>query len=226
MISGLHWRTAAKASTWCSSIGLLANSTRGLGRLNVKGRSLVPYPPTRISAFILSLCAAGWKWKELRIITWTGPIKWGLKKMISILQTTFSNGNSWSPKLYQAIVYNESGTKNSSVTWAESEDRNFHKKESCIMKWRMFSTENKDFATLQTRDAMMTQNWVNIWSGNSLLPDSNKPLPKPMLTNHQKCLVAFRYDQFHRKCLRYLPLLWVWKLLIWYNSYVSQGPMS
>lgn len=33
-------------------IGLFANSTSGLGQLSVSGRSLVPYPPTRISAFI------------------------------------------------------------------------------------------------------------------------------------------------------------------------------
>ena len=27
--------------------------------------------------------------------------------------------------------------------------------------------------------------WVNIGSGNGLLPDSTKPLPEPMLTYHQ-----------------------------------------
>jgi hypothetical protein len=32
---------------------LLANSTNGFGVDRVKGRSLVPNPPTRISAFIL-----------------------------------------------------------------------------------------------------------------------------------------------------------------------------
>ena len=28
-------------------------------------------------------------------------------------------------------------------------------------------------------------NWVNIGSGNGLLPDGTKPLPEPMLTYHQ-----------------------------------------
>ena len=32
---------------------------------------------------------------------------------------------------------------------------------------------------------MATQNWVNIGSGNGLVPDGTKPLPEPMLTNHQ-----------------------------------------
>ena len=30
---------------------------------------------------------------------------------------------------------------------------------------------------------MTKQNWVNIGSGNGLLPDSTKPLPQPMLTS-------------------------------------------
>ena len=47
--------TSAKASTWCITIGLLQNSTNGLGFDNVSGRSLVPYPPTSIRAFILSI---------------------------------------------------------------------------------------------------------------------------------------------------------------------------
>lgn len=34
-------------------MGLLQNSTSGLGTLRVSGRSRVPYPPTRIKAFML-----------------------------------------------------------------------------------------------------------------------------------------------------------------------------
>ena len=54
--------------------------------------------------------------------------------------------------------------------------------------------------------------WVNIGSGNGLLPDSNKPLPEPMLIYHQRGLVAFTGGQYHRKCSRYLSLIPVWKL--------------
>ena len=32
---------------------------------------------------------------------------------------------------------------------------------------------------------MVTKIQVNIGSGNGLLPDGTKPLPEPMLTNHQ-----------------------------------------
>ena len=32
---------------------------------------------------------------------------------------------------------------------------------------------------------MATEIWVNIGSGNGLLPDGTKPLPEPMLTYHQ-----------------------------------------
>ena len=30
----------------------------------------------------------------------------------------------------------------------------------------------------------MIEDWENIGSGNSLLPDGTKPLPEPMLTSH------------------------------------------
>ena len=38
---------------------------------------------------------------------------------------------------------------------------------------------------------MVTKIWVNIGSGNGLLPDGTKPLPEPMLTYHQSGQVAF-----------------------------------
>ena len=33
---------------------------------------------------------------------------------------------------------------------------------------------------------MVTKKWVNIASGNGLLPDGTKPIPEPMLTCHQR----------------------------------------
>ena len=30
-----------------------------------------------------------------------------------------------------------------------------------------------------------TKNWVNLGSGNGMLPDGTKPLPEPMSTYHQ-----------------------------------------
>ena len=39
--------------------------------------------------------------------------------------------------------------------------------------------------SLWPSDAMATQTYVNISSGNGLLYDSTKPLPEPMLSYHQ-----------------------------------------
>lgn len=43
--------TRTSASTWCITMGLFTNSTSGFGFVKVRGRSLVPNPPTRINAF-------------------------------------------------------------------------------------------------------------------------------------------------------------------------------
>ena len=43
---------------------------------------------------------------------------------------------------------------------------------------------------------MATEILVRIGSGNGLLPDGIKPLPKAKLTDHQKGVIAFTYEQF------------------------------
>ena len=58
---------------------------------------------------------------------------------------------------------------------------------------------------------------VSICRHRSVLPDSTKPLPQPMLTNHQL---------FHRKCSRHLCLIWIWILLISDHTSNSHGPVS
>ena len=59
---------------------------------------------------------------------------------------------------------------------------------------------------------LATQIWVTIGSGNGLLSDDTKPLPKRMLTYHQRCFVALTRDQFtvlmnaiHNMCLEITP---------------------
>ena len=47
---------------------------------------------------------------------------------------------------------------------------------------------------------------VNTDPDNGLLPDGTKPLPEPMLINHQSGIVAFSLGEFHKKCSRYLSL--------------------
>ena len=44
---------------------------------------------------------------------------------------------------------------------------------------------------------MATEIWVNIGSGNDLLTDDTKPLPGPMLTDHDWSSVIFMLEQFH-----------------------------
>ena len=54
---------------------------------------------------------------------------------------------------------------------------------------------------------MATQIWVNIGTGNGLLPDDTKPLPEPMLTNIQRSFVLSTLKQFYRKRMRYLFMM-------------------
>ena len=42
---------------------------------------------------------------------------------------------------------------------------------------------------------MPAEIWVNIVSGNGLLPDGTKPLPGPMLTSNTLCFVVFTWKE-------------------------------
>ena len=53
---------------------------------------------------------------------------------------------------------------------------------------------------------MATEIWVNIGSGNGLLPDGTKPLPEPMLTDHQWSPGTFILGWFHKRCLNHQSL--------------------
>ena len=46
---------------------------------------------------------------------------------------------------------------------------------------------------------MVTENGVNIGSGNGLLPDGSKTLAGPMLTCHQWSYVTITEGQFHKR---------------------------
>ena len=52
---------------------------------------------------------------------------------------------------------------------------------------------------------MAKWNWVNIGSGNGLLPDGTMPSPEPMLTHHWVAM-TFTCGQFHERCFN-RPLL-------------------
>ena len=67
---------------------------------------------------------------------------------------------------------------------------------------------------------MATEIWVNIVSGNGLLPDGTKPLPEPMLTFYHLSPVTFILGQFYKRCLNHQSLKSVWKLYLkfYWNS--------
>ena len=70
------------------------------------------------------------------------------------------------------------------------------------------------FNSLWPSDAILRQIWVNIGSGNGVLPDGTKPLPEPMLTDHQWSPLTFILGQFHKRCLNRQWLNSIWKLHI------------
>ena len=59
---------------------------------------------------------------------------------------------------------------------------------------------------LSDASVIATYVWVNIGSGNGLLPEGTKPLPKPMLTYHQLGSAAITWEQFHSECQSYYIL--------------------
>ena len=63
---------------------------------------------------------------------------------------------------------------------------------------------------------------VNTGSGNGLLPYSTKPLPEPMLNNHQLGPETFIWVQFHERHLSHQSLKLPWKLLIWNFIQISE----
>ena len=72
-----------------------------------------------------------------------------------------------------------------------------------------------------------THKYVNIGSGNGLLPDGTKPLPEPMLTYHQLGSVSFIREQLHKRYLSHQSLkqlAWTW--LIYNLIQISQGSMG
>ena len=73
---------------------------------------------------------------------------------------------------------------------------------------------------------MSREIWLNISSGNGLLPKGTKPLPVPVSTHHQRCSVGFIWEKVHKEysipsMSSEVALL---KLLCMFP--ISQGPIS
>ena len=73
---------------------------------------------------------------------------------------------------------------------------------------------------------MVTQIWINIGSGNSLLPDGTNPLLEPMFTYHQRVSLAFTWDQFHKKCSQIPSVICIRRLYFWIYDHNPPEPMS
>ena len=56
---------------------------------------------------------------------------------------------------------------------------------------------------------MATKIWINIGSGDGLLRDGTKPLPEPLLTDHQWNPAPFLLGQFHKRYLNQIQLNWI-----------------
>ena len=87
-----------------------------------------------------------------------------------------------------------------------------------------YSVPKPQFVTYRLH--MATQIWVNIGSGNGVLPDCTKPLPDPMLTYHQWGSVAYTREQFHRTCSMVQTVTWIRNVHLQNYCHISKGSMS
>ena len=69
--------------------------------------------------------------------------------------------------------------------------------------------------------------WVNISSGNGLLPDGTKPLPEGMLTSHQYGSVYSPENNCTASTqANMLWVWWVWKSHFWNYCHIDKGQIS
>ena len=115
---------------------------------------------------------------------------WGWDKMVAMFKSIFLNDNSSLIQISLKFVLKDS----TDVFMRPSDSLSFLIIDS-----------------LCPSDTIWRQEiWVNIGSGNGLLPDGTKPLPKPKLTDHQWNPVTFILGQFHKRCLNHQSLKSVW----------------
>ena len=106
-----------------------------------------------------------------------------------------------SPSRHQAIIWTNIrilligplGTNFSeiSIVYSFIQENAFENVAGTILSWPQCVN------SLWPSDAIWRQEiWVSIGSGNGLFPDGTKPLPEPMLTDHQWSPVTFIWGQF------------------------------
>ena len=77
---------------------------------------------------------------------------------------------------------------------------------------KIYPSEIRQLA-FSVNDAIATENWVDIDSGNCFVSDDAKPVPEPVSTYHRRGSVTFIWDIF-QKYLSHQSLKSSWKLLI------------
>ena len=97
-------------------------------------------------------------WISLKFIS-----KGRIDNKSALVQVMKKKGNGLEPNGRQAIT----------VTWTNADP----------VHWQIYAALRGD--ELTHWGLVMPEIWVNIGSGNGLLPDGTKPLPEPMLTYHQ-----------------------------------------
>ena len=73
---------------------------------------------------------------------------------------------------------------------------------------------------------MATSIWVNICSGNGLLPNGTKPFPESILTYHPYGPMAFIWGPFQKRYIYHQSHEFVWKLFIRNLIQILQWPVS
>ena len=140
-------------------------------------------------------------------MTWYEEIKYSYSLSVNMVLVVCEAPNC---RLYRCLSIRLLGT-NVNATWFRIS------KFKCIWICRLQNVCHLVHLAgrLRARSHYLNQCWLIISNVFQHSPESTKPLPEPMLTNHHWCLLTFTWGQFHGKCSRYLPLLiLLWKLLI------------
>ena len=129
---------------------------------------------------------------------------WGRATHICVSKLTIiASDNGLLPGRRQAIIWTSAGILligplGTNFSEILIKILTFSFKKMCLKlssaKWRPFCLGLNVLTHWDLVNNMVTLSLVNTGSCNGLLPDGTKPLPKPVLTYHQKGFVAFSWE--------------------------------
>ena len=137
-----------------------------------------------------------------------GCRKWNIQGKLSQCHGCWCPGD-----LRHQVISNHGIENRGSINWtlfSTTKDLDYQHRFSVEIWWQIqinFYVSQNEFSmtrvnSLWPSDAI----WVNIGSGNGLLPDGTKPLPEPMLTDHQWSPVTSILGRFHKRHLNHQSL--------------------